>query len=552
MMKKHKWLMIIIECIAMAALGAGILVLCDHVLERSDSEDSFRTAYSEEDKEQEDGAAEDVETGYRSYDEQSTELQGYQLPHPAGMNKTDKLSISIPMGEDSGEIGTAPDWSSLGLTAPDEDSEVVPPEHLIDPENYEDAPADNGNPYYIKVNRSQNVVTVYGLDEAGYYTVPLRAFVCSVGRNNGTPTGTFRTSDKHEWSVLVGGVYGQYAYRINGHIMFHSVPYYSRNKASLESEEYNKLGTAASLGCVRLAVKDVKWIYDNCPSGTIVTIYDSDYPGPLGKPVAEGLDLSDERAGWDPTDPDEENPWNTEGYRFLGCGDRILERGYAYDLLAGITVYDEQENDVTDRLHVETDCDPWTAGSYDATYQITGEDGTTTTVSRKVYVKDTIRPEIYIKQDYLTLNRIQASTANIEASIRSQIALWDAGMELSNSHVQLIYDAVTEEVAQTDITIVAIDDYGNYADQQAVLYIDWNPPLIEEPTEYKVSGDTEDEIRARLLDRIAVTDEESGVAEIKVTWTQHVSFRTYSVMVIAKDYYGNVSTSFFDGFRIEE
>ena len=130
--------------------------------------------------------------------------------------------------------------------------------------------------------------------------------------------------------------------------------------------------------------------------------------------------------------------------------------------------------------------------------------------------------------------------------------LSDAGMELSDSHIQLIYDAVTEEVAQTEITIVAIDDHGNYADLQTVLYIDWNPPLIEEPTEYKVSGDTEDEIRARLLDRIAVTDEESGVAEIKVTWTQHVSFRTYSVMVIAKDYYGNVSTSFIDGFRIEE
>ena len=160
-------------------------------------------------------------------------------------------------------------------------------EALKDLEDYSEAPADNGQPYYVKVNRQQNVVTVYALDSDGYYTKPVKAMVCSVGKDDGTPTGTYETSDKHTWCSLVGGVYGQYAYRIDGQIMFHSVPYYSMNKGDLETEEYNKLGEAASLGCIRLAVADAKWIYDNCPSGTLVTIYDSPYEGPLGKPVAE-------------------------------------------------------------------------------------------------------------------------------------------------------------------------------------------------------------------------------------------------------------------------
>ena len=59
----------------------------------------------------------------------------------------------------------------------------------------------NNQPYYIMVNRAQNTVTIYGLDEAGYYTVPVKAMVCSVGRQgHGTPRGTFAiTGTKKEW-----------------------------------------------------------------------------------------------------------------------------------------------------------------------------------------------------------------------------------------------------------------------------------------------------------------------------------------------------------------
>ena len=41
-------------------------------------------------------------------------------------------------------------------------------------------------PYYIKINRQQNCVTVYALDSKGKYTKPVKAFACSVGVNNAT------------------------------------------------------------------------------------------------------------------------------------------------------------------------------------------------------------------------------------------------------------------------------------------------------------------------------------------------------------------------------
>ena len=163
-------------------------------------------------------------------------------------------------------------------------------------------------PYAVDVLRNENVVVVYGKDEAGEYTMPVHVFLCSTGRS--TPTGRYTIGWKVPWRALFGGVCGQYAMHIVGNILFHSVPYYYASKDALESEEFNKLGTAASLGCVRMAVQDVKWIYDHCPSGTSVHIYDVETLE-FEKPEQIILDLSDERCGWDPTDPDEENPWRT-------------------------------------------------------------------------------------------------------------------------------------------------------------------------------------------------------------------------------------------------
>ena len=165
-------------------------------------------------------------------------------------------------------------------------------------------------PYYIKINRKQNCITIYTSDENGEYTVPYKAMICSTGLYNATPRGTFHLSTKYLWRELYGKVYGQYATRITGGVLFHSVPYYKKSKSALCTEKYNKLGQQASMGCVRLTVEDAKWIADNCPSGTTVEIYDDDDPGPLGKPEAAHIDTDSPNKGWDPTDPDVANPWH--------------------------------------------------------------------------------------------------------------------------------------------------------------------------------------------------------------------------------------------------
>jgi len=168
------------------------------------------------------------------------------------------------------------------------------------------------SPYYIKVNYRAQAVTVYGKDSNGEYTVPVKALICSTGIE--TPTGgVYPTLNKWRWKGLMGNVYGQYSTQIVRGILFHSVPYLTKgDKSSLEWWAYDRLGTYASAGCVRLTVEGAKWIYENCPLGTKVEFYSSSNPGPLGKPSAQKIsDKPDYVKGWDPTDPDPDNPWRT-------------------------------------------------------------------------------------------------------------------------------------------------------------------------------------------------------------------------------------------------
>ncbi len=153
--------------------------------------------------------------------------------------------------------------------------------------------------YYIVVNKGTNVVTVYAKDGDKGYTIPVKSFICSTGAS--TPIGTFKTSDKYRWRALYGPCYGQWCTRITGHILFHSVPYYTQNNNDLEVDEYNLLGTSASMGCVRVTAENAKWIYDNCSKNTTVKIINgtsSDDPISVKKAVTLASGHT-----WDPTDP---------------------------------------------------------------------------------------------------------------------------------------------------------------------------------------------------------------------------------------------------------
>ena len=170
--------------------------------------------------------------------------------------------------------------------------------HKIDGKTYDFGKygylAEATGPYSIKVNQGTCVVTIYRGN------TPVKAMLCSPGLNGATPNGTFSLGVKRHWHALFGGVYGQYTSLITGNILFHSVYYYRyRDNNSLSTAQYNKLGSPASSGCVRLNCADAYYIYTNCPVGTPVTIFNGTTANdPLPRPSKLTISTS-----YDPTDP---------------------------------------------------------------------------------------------------------------------------------------------------------------------------------------------------------------------------------------------------------
>lgn len=160
--------------------------------------------------------------------------------------------------------------------------------------------------YLLKVYKGSQSVVAYSKDAYGNYTVEEKVFTCSTGAK-GTPTksGSYKTINKYRWRLMMGPSYGQYATSFSSAYLFHSIPYSAQKLNKMSMGGYMKLGKPASHGCIRLCVADAKWIYDNCELGTPVEVVDD--VGPYGPtPVPLNWDYS----GWDPTDPDPNNPYN--------------------------------------------------------------------------------------------------------------------------------------------------------------------------------------------------------------------------------------------------
>ncbi len=242
--------------------------------------------------------------------------------------------------------------------------------------------------YVLKVNRKQNVITAYKNN------VPVRVMLCSTGKNNATPVGTFYTKAKMRWHELDGPVWGQYCTRISGHYLFHSVYYreYNNNR-KLAINQYRKLGKQASHGCVRVTVEDAKWIYDNCSIGTKVVIYDSKNAGPLGKP--SNIKVKTKSSGkWDPTDTDPNNPH----YKYRPTI-KISEKketqimvGTKYNLKSGVTAKDYRKKNITSKIKVNGKVDTSKPGTYYLKYWVQDSRNYYTYADFKVKVIRATRP----------------------------------------------------------------------------------------------------------------------------------------------------------------
>ena len=333
----------------------------------------------------------------------------------------------------------------------------------------------NSSPYLIKVNRVHNTITIYEKDQSGKYSQPIKAMTCSVGlKGTQTVLGTYNTKEKYRWKALMGNVWGQYSTRIVGGILFHSVYYYRNgNPATLAAKEFNKLGTAASHGCIRLTVEDAKWIYDNCPIGTTVIIYDGkESPGPLGKPEVIKIPVS---AKWDPTDPDDKNPFKNRKPSINGTKNQIIPWGTDIDLVKGVTAKCSMGFNITEKIVVKGKVKNKEAGKYNVTYSVTDALGRTRNKKITVTVEERPCNPVFMGIS----DRVVRGDRKITRSYALkgvQVYCLDKVIMFNNKEVKVFIDKVNNEMY--DIIYQIQIGNSDVVTEYASFYVDASPPVF--------------------------------------------------------------------------
>ncbi len=405
-------------------------------------------------------------------------------------------------------------------------------------------------PYYIKVNKKQNTITIYEKDDKGKYTVPVKAMTCSVG--NATPLGVYKTPIKYRWKLLMDDVWGQYSTRIVGGILFHSVWYYEMDASTLSAKQYNKLGTTASHGCVRLTVIDAKWIYDNCPIGTTVEIYEGKDAGPLGKPETIQLKAG---TGWDPTDPSDKNPFKNKKPTINGASNKRIEMGTKIDLKKGITATSTTGFDLTKKITITGNVDTSTVGKYKVTYFVEDAILRSATKTITITVTKPSSPPYFegVTDKYVTEDVV----VNKEYALKGVKAYYSVN-EIKKDSIKV---NIKEEGSKYIVTYTVTAPNGLTAKKEAVFTMDRSAPVLFGVEHKELTFEqwlySKEDIKKLALEGVSATDDSTKLTakDITVTITEKDNY-SYIVTYEVTDNAGNVTSetvefTYFSSTRID-
>lgn len=119
---------------------------------------------------------------------------------------------------------------------------------------------------YIYVSLEEQRVFIFNGTNHNWKLI--NVFSCASGKaETPTITGHFFVGVKGLYFKSGAAVYCRYFSQISGNYLFHSI-LYDKNGNILDSE----LGAVASHGCIRLALDNAKYIYNNIPTGSGVWI----------------------------------------------------------------------------------------------------------------------------------------------------------------------------------------------------------------------------------------------------------------------------------------
>lgn len=245
--------------------------------------------------------------------------------------------------------------------------------------------------YTIKINKQTNHIYIYDNNKL------IKEMPCSPC-NTEAVDGTERIiSSRIDWQQLPDGSFVRYASVYDGTIGISSAPYSATDQSKLIASKYNQIGKNGNDFNVWVNIRDAKWIYENCSFETKVIIYTDDEKQEQDtKPFT--IPEQDKKAGWDPFDENDKNPWLSCKPVIEGAEDIITTVNPSEDIntqlrknvIAYDTIYGtepDKRTDLTDSIQIMGNIDMTKEGVYDQIYIVRDEIGNEASKVIKVKVQ---------------------------------------------------------------------------------------------------------------------------------------------------------------------
>ena len=226
---------------------------------------------------------------------------------PAPTPVQDPLILTTPDGsaepaptETPAPAPSATPAATLPPTETQAPAETPAPEKTEQPQETPIPSSGDDLPYYLYVEKGSYTLTIYEKGEDGAYSKVYKTYRIAHGGNK-TPAGTFTLGDDRErWHEFPDGGFVQFATRYHNRLYIHSPLYGEENNGYLWPKYYDGelgIGKSSTGGCLRMVTEAARFIYENCPAGTVLEIVN-------GSPKGTTSDDIPSRNGkrYDPTD----------------------------------------------------------------------------------------------------------------------------------------------------------------------------------------------------------------------------------------------------------
>lgn len=296
--------------------------------------------------------------------------------------------------------------------------------------------------YLISVNKAKQTIIVYSYTTDINQRKAEKVMLCSVSEK--VKTGNYKTSDAYSW-MKNDKSWHHYNVSYDDKCYIQSVSYKDKFSNTLQRDSYNKIGTKQNSGKnIYLYSKDAYWIKKYCKNKVVVEIIKGKKTDLIPLQYETKIPLL-KGCGWDPTDPNKDNPYSKKvnGKIVQGLSTVTIEKGSKVNYLDNLIALDTDGSDVTKNLKYKK-FKSSNLGKQVVDYSYKNKAGEIVTLKQVFKVVDTTPPKVSLRK------------TNFEFELKSL----DKKDVIKQSNIDAIKKMVRDQVVcneDCNIDVVTID-----------------------------------------------------------------------------------------------